>query len=213
MNVKHENDIAAPIEVDDTDDEDDRKNSAPQPSSDTNGHPIKSNETLQLSNVIENSNHKHTDIDLTIENVYELELKHETELKILHEIIDSPLVASDSNEKTRPIQAEPAIFNIPNQLTSVHKQPERKVFRCKDCTYSSRSKARFNQHRPKHATNKLFKCTKCDFVTLHKRSISRHTLIHDGNSIRRFKCDQCDYATHQSYHLNRHQRAMHISIK
>ncbi|XP_060535057.1 zinc finger protein 711-like [Cylas formicarius] len=110
----------------------------------------------------------------------------------------------------------------------VHKSPEDVVmYRCHDCTFSSKQKCRLRLHIKAVHLNRLTKgldprnrsifrnlaqvkeytCTECPYKTVRSSDIKRHLVTHEGpDEATMFTCEQCNFKTKYKRNL-----AVHVS--
>ncbi|WAR17747.1 HUNB-like protein [Mya arenaria] len=81
-----------------------------------------------------------------------------------------------------------------------------KVFRCKQCEYSTTEKIDFWTHSRSHIKeDKLLQCPRCPFVTEYKHHLEYHLRNHFGS--KPFKCPKCNYACVNKSMLNSHMKS------
>ncbi|KAL4217859.1 hypothetical protein ACF0H5_022598 [Mactra antiquata] len=81
-----------------------------------------------------------------------------------------------------------------------------KVFRCKQCDYSTTDKVEFWTHSRSHIKeDKLLQCPRCPFVTEYKHHLEYHLRNHFGS--KPFKCPKCNYACVNKSMLNSHMKS------
>ncbi|XP_053382637.1 uncharacterized protein LOC123541329 isoform X3 [Mercenaria mercenaria] len=81
-----------------------------------------------------------------------------------------------------------------------------KVFRCKQCEYSTTDKIEFWTHSRSHIKeDKLLQCPRCPFVTEYKHHLEYHLRNHFGS--KPFKCPKCNYACVNKSMLNSHMKS------
>lgn len=81
-----------------------------------------------------------------------------------------------------------------------------KVFRCKQCDYSTTEKIDFWTHSRSHIKeDKLLQCPRCPFVTEYKHHLEYHLRNHFGS--KPFKCPKCNYACVNKSMLNSHMKS------
>lgn len=219
VNAKVEDNADVPIEIDDSDDEDDKQNCGAQAYVGMKIDQIESNESVEPDNRIEPSKHTVIDIDLTTEITNEDDVKHASKIEIVDEMIDLSVAAFDPDEQNEALgegaaETVCATINDPNQskaLLNVQIQLKRcddESIRCNDSIFKPKRKVHSKKRRKiyKGRASKPFKCMRCNFACRLKASLKRHQLIHGDSSTKRFKCDQCDYATRRNDDLKRHQQ-------
>ncbi|XP_052260148.1 uncharacterized protein LOC127864529 isoform X2 [Dreissena polymorpha] len=81
-----------------------------------------------------------------------------------------------------------------------------KVFRCKQCEFSSTDKIEFWTHSRSHIKeDKILQCPRCPFVTEYKHHLEYHLRNHFGS--KPFKCPKCNYACVNKSMLNSHMKS------
>nr|QRF78331.1 Hunchback [Owenia fusiformis] len=81
-----------------------------------------------------------------------------------------------------------------------------KVFRCKQCEFTSVDKIEFWEHSRKHIkADKVLQCPKCPFVTEYKHHLEYHLRNHFGS--KPFKCPKCNYSCVNKSMLNSHLKS------
>lgn len=121
---KIENNIDAPIEIADSDDEGDKDVSGMEEANDANGH---------------NSNDEYINVDLDVD------VKHELKVECVNEMMDLSFVEFDPNKESDRSNAEneaaiTAAMGEQSQSIAQKrrlKHPSVKLFECKDCPYTS----------------------------------------------------------------------------
>jgi KRAB domain-containing zinc finger protein len=76
------------------------------------------------------------------------------------------------------------------------------IFKCETCSYETKSKIYFNNHKQTH--NKALACSKCDKKFATRTKLDQHFETH--NDAKDYKCDQCSYAGKTSRNLHRHSK-------
>ena len=79
-----------------------------------------------------------------------------------------------------------------------------KLYKCSECSYSSRYKTNVNSHQRIHTGEKPYKCSECSFSTCHKHNLVPHQRIHTGE--KPYKCTICSFSTCYKPNIVRHQR-------
>ncbi|XP_041360449.1 uncharacterized protein LOC121376747 [Gigantopelta aegis] len=95
--------------------------------------------------------------------------------------------------------------NNPNKVQRT--MPGRpKVYRCKQCEFSTITKVEFWQHARSHIKEeKLLQCPRCPFVTEYKHHLEYHLRNHFGS--KPFKCNKCNYSCVNKSMLNSHMKS------
>lgn len=88
----------------------------------------------------------------------------------------------------------------------VNSQGKFKIYRCKQCEFSTVTKLDFWEHCRGHIKpERLLTCPKCRFVTEYKHHLEYHLRNHFGS--KPFKCDKCPYSCVNKSMLNSHLKS------
>ena len=85
----------------------------------------------------------------------------------------------------------------------------RRVVKCGDCPYVSRSLSALRAHRDAYHAKKTFECELCSFTCRWKASLRRHRSSIHGKGEKAHECKVCGKTFTQSGSVHRHMRVVH----
>lgn len=117
--------------------------------------------------------------------------------------------------------------NKPKMKKSTKEESSKRVYECKKCSYTARTKAMLSNHLKKHKikhsnpeSKKLptikekrsYKCNHCDFIAQTVRDMTKHTTYNHKDLPKKYKCDKCNFATNYVGNVEKHMKKMHLNI-
>lgn len=196
--MKMENNVAVPIEIFDSDDEDNRKQQVP-PMNDA---------IPETSRGDVNFEHQQSDGVRAASPKPDLNRKSGR-----HDVEHETAIAA-------PIGSQRSSKNLSSNRRKQPKPDANGFYRCKVCKYSTQVKPNYNRHRMKHSANavKPFKCEYCDYAAREKFNLEKHQRMHKQQHLMgivqdpidgMFKCTHCDEEFMKWHYLRMHLTKSH----